>query len=46
MKMMFRNFAFRALRGCRDEGGGVGAYSAIFIIFAVGLGALAIDVGG
>ncbi len=45
MKMMFRNFAFRAIWGCRDEGGGVGAYSAIFIIFAVGLGALAIDVG-
>ncbi len=45
MKKLFQNFAFRAIWGCRDEGGGVTAYSAFFIVFAIGLGALAIDVG-
>jgi hypothetical protein len=45
MKKLFRNFAFRAVWGCRDEGGGVTAYSAFFIVFAIGVGALAIDVG-
>ena len=45
MKKLFRIFAFRAFWGCRDEGGGVTAYSAFFIVFAIGLGALTIDVG-
>ena len=45
MKKLFRNFAYRAFWGCRDEGGGVTAYAAFFIVFAIGLGALAIDVG-
>ncbi len=45
MKKLFRNFAFRAFWGCRGEGGGVTAYSAFFIVFAIGVGALAIDVG-
>ncbi len=45
MKKLFRNFAFRAFWGCRDEGGGVTAYSAFFIVFAIGVGALALDVG-
>ena len=45
MKKLFRNFAFRAFWGCRGEGGGVTAYSAFFIVFAIGVGALALDVG-
>lgn len=45
MKKLIRNFAFRAVWGCRDEGGGVTAYSVFFIVFAIGVGALAIDVG-
>ena len=45
MKKLFRNFTFWAFWGRRGEGGGVTAYSAIFIVFAIGLGALAIDVG-
>ena len=45
MKKLFQNFAYRASWGCRDEGGGVTAYAAFFIVFAIGLGALAIDVG-
>ena len=45
MKKLFRNFAFRAFWGCRGEAGGVTAYSAFFIVFAIGVGALALDVG-
>jgi hypothetical protein len=45
MKKLFQNFAFRAFWGRRGEGGGVTAYSAFFVVFAIGLGALAIDVG-
>ncbi len=45
MKRMFRNFAFRAIWGCRDEGGSVAVYSTFIIVLAIGLGALAIDVG-
>ncbi len=45
MKKLFRNFAFRAVWGCRDEGGGVMVYSAFFIVLALSVGALVLDVG-
>ncbi len=45
MKTLFRCVAFRAFWGRRGEGGGVTAYSAFFMVFAIGVGALAIDVG-
>ncbi len=45
MKTLFQCIAFRAFWGRRGEGGGVTAYSAFFMVFAIGVGALAIDVG-
>ena len=45
MKKWFRKFEVKGVGGHRGEAGGVMVYSAFFIVFAIGLGALAIDVG-
>ena len=45
MKRLFRKFVVKTDGVHRGEAGGVTAYSAFFIVFAIGLGALAIDVG-
>ncbi len=45
MNKWFRKFEVKGVGVHRGEAGGVTAYAAFFIVFAIGLGALAIDVG-
>ncbi len=45
MKRLFRKFVVKTGGVHRGEAGGVAVYSAFFIVFAIGVGALAIDVG-
>ncbi len=45
MKKWFRKFEVKGVGVHRGEAGGVTAYSAFFIVFAIGVGALALDVG-
>ena len=45
MKKWFRKFEVKGVGVHRGEAGGVAVFSAFFIVFALGLGALAIDVG-
>ena len=45
MKKWFRKFEVKGVGAHRGEAGGVTAYSAFFTVFAIGVGALALDVG-
>ena len=45
MKKWFRKFEVKGVGVHRGEAGGVAVYSAFFIVFALGVGALALDVG-
>ena len=45
MKKWFRKFEVKRVGVRRGEAGGVTAYSAFFTVFAIGVGALALDVG-
>ncbi len=45
MKRLFRKFVVKTDGVHRGEAGGVAVYSAFFAVFAIGVGALALDVG-